>query len=542
MSGKEPVEAGGTDTEPGTDIDAVLKILREKAALADRDPDYAAALARTAQAALDDDLLDVLPDGPEDFSAYEEAERRRADAGDSEYSGPSPLREGAVPSGKDRADTDFAEPLPRCSADLRVDDAADLFAIPNHRVRADAPRIEDLGPVHRWTESSPAAGTVPARRTVARPTGSRAVSRAANTVVEASQSLVVPGADLRTMSDDDRWETRVAIARWRERLGTCPAGAFSGEEAALVLTAVATLATKSIVNRDEHTALRLIRAASPQLLFLGRRHPAVFEARRAWAEALSELGRYRRAETMLRHLSDDEQRLFGTHEPRTALLLNWALVGQGRLRQAEDGFRSLETGTIRLRDPDTSMLRHLQCRRCWLLGRQGRVEDAVRAYDGVIVHRAHELDDHHHPDVADARHSQGKLLVCTGKGAEAIDLLRALAEDRARGQGDDHPDTLETLKYLHLAKDQSEWRDRHVVDRVIRDLEELLRIQDERHGPSYPMSRDTAAWLARLRHHREAIRFGEPLSDLLRSSKARARTTTVPRLRSTQRPTRLVTK
>ncbi|MET8054856.1 hypothetical protein ABZU75_45535 [Streptosporangium sp. NPDC005286] len=339
---------------------------------------------------------------------------------------------------------------------------------------------------------------------------SRKAGRAADDVVEGSGSPAIPGGDLRTMRNADREETRAVIAHWRELLSRCPAGALGMEGSARVAEMVAVLAESSITDRDEHTALHLIQAAFPHLVFLGRCHPAVLEVRRAWAESLSELGRHRRAESKLRRLSEDEQRVFGLPNPRTTLLLLWALVGQGRLREAEDGFGSLQGRLLLSQGPDSPMLWHLQCRRAWLLGQQGRVEESVSDYDAVIINRIHELDEDH-ADTLDARHSKGKILVVAGQGEQALTLLRNLGEDRARIQGDRHPDTLETRKYLGLAQALADPRDDRVVGRVIHDLEESLHLQDKRHGPGHPMSRDTAAWLGRLLRLQEAIRFREPL-------------------------------
>ncbi|MCG5220607.1 hypothetical protein [Streptosporangium sp. KLBMP 9127] len=337
--------------------------------------------------------------------------------------------------------------------------------------------------------------------------------RAADNVVDIAGSLAVPGGDLRTMREADRAETRAVIANWRKLLSICPAGALGAEGSARVLTTVATLAETLIADRDEHHALHLIRTAFPHLVFLGRCHPVVLQVRRASAEALSELGQYHRAETKLRRLSEDEQRMFGSSNARTTLLLLWALVGQGQLREAEDGFRSLKDHLLLSQGPDTPMLRHLECRRAWLLGKLGRVEESVSHYDAVIINRIHELEESH-ADTLDARHSKGKILVVAGQEAQALVLLQQLAEERVRLQGDRHPDTLETCKYLGLAQALADPRDGRVVGRVIHDLEEFLHLQVKRHGPGHPMSRDTEAWLGRLRRLQQAIRFCGPLPDL----------------------------
>ncbi|MFB9681910.1 hypothetical protein [Streptosporangium vulgare] len=342
----------------------------------------------------------------------------------------------------------------------------------------------------------------------------RKAARAADDVVEGPGSPVIPGGDPRTMSNADREETRAAIAHWRELLSRCPAGALGMEGSVRVAERVAALAENSITDRDERTAFNLIQAALPHLASLDRCHPAVLEVRRVWAESLSGLGEHRRAESGLRRLSEDEQRVFGLPDPRTTLLLLWSLVGQGRLREAEDGFGSLR-GRLLSQGSESPMLWHLQCRRAWMLGRRGRVEESVSDYDAVIINRIHELDEDH-ADTLDARHSKGKILVVSGRGEQALTLLRGLGEDRARVQGDRHPDTLETRKYLGLAQALADPRDDRVIGRVVHDLEEFLRLQDRRNGPGHPMSRDTAAWLGRLLRLQEANRFREPLPVLRR--------------------------
>ncbi|MEO3858525.1 hypothetical protein [Acrocarpospora sp. B8E8] len=385
---------------------------------------------------------------------------------------------GADPSRRDDS-PDPALPDPA----LLGQDEPDLLDI-SHCGASDALRapLELAAP---QTDTVPAASTVFPRRAGPYLAQGGNISRAANRAVDALESLAVPGLDLRMMNPSDREETRATIAELRELLSKCPPGTFGAEGSAVILAAVAPLSETLIADRDERTALRLIHAASPQLKFLGRSHPAVFEVRRARAEALSELGQYRRAEKMLHQLSEDERRVFGSDDHRTALLLLWALIGSDRLQKAEEGFRALETRLAQPRDASTPMLWHLQCRYSWLLGRQGRVSESARGYDGVIVNRSHELGADH-ADASDARHSKGKMLVFAGEGSQAVALLHGLADDRARVQGDRHADTLETLKYLHLAHALAEPRDDRVVDRSINALLEILHIQDERHGPVYP--------------------------------------------------------
>jgi hypothetical protein len=336
----------------------------------------------------------------------------------------------------------------------------------------------------------------------------RDIGRTASSIMDTSELLVVPGRDLRAMNRGRREETRVLIRQLREQLWRCPAGTFGIEALTITLTRVATVSEILTADRDERAALRLIEAAAPQLKILGRHHPAVFQVRRARANALYELGQYRWAEAQLRQLSEDERRVFGADDPRTALLLLWAQVNNDRLPEAETGFGALEARLVRTRGASTPMRWHLDCRYSWLLGQQGLVSESARSYQSVIVNRAHELGADH-SEAMDARHSQGKVLVVNGYGPLAVPLLQALAEDRAAVLGDRHPDTLETLKYLHLARVDAEPRDDRVLDSAIDALEQILRLQDSRHGAGYPMSRDTAEQLGKLLHLREANRSRE---------------------------------
>jgi tetratricopeptide (TPR) repeat protein len=432
----------------------------------------------------------------------------------------------------DRGDADTAVPLLRRCAQAGLGEAAWLLA----------QLLEDTGNLPdaiTWYESAYEYGDIRAAEKLAGlharqylPAGNaadggtphggsaapvmiqgRSIGSAADNAMHASDFLAAPGRDLRVMSLSGRAETKAMIVRLRELLRRCPAGVFGPEGSAMVLATVATVSEDLIADRDEHAALRLIRALSPHLVFLGRRHPAAFEVRRARADALSELGQYRRAESMLRLLSADEEQVFGSDNPRTALLLAWALASSGQLSKAEAGFRALDARLARPQDGSPLLQWHLRCKSSWLLGQQGLDSESAASYDSVIINRSHELGADH-CDALDARHSKGKMLVFAGAGSQADTLLQAVADDRARVQGDHHPDTLETLKYLHLARVQTEPCDDRVLDRAINGLGHILCLQDRRHGRGYPMSHDTAAQLGRLLQLRETIRFREPIPDL----------------------------
>lgn len=376
--------------------------------------------------------------------------------------------------------------------------------------------VKDAGRGRQPAGMDAARGSIPKQQfAVPAMIGGRDGGHAADNAVVTSESLGAPGRDLRVMNRARREETRARIAQLRELLGRCPAGALGEEGSAMVLAGVAKLSETLIADRDERAALRLIRAAFPCLRLAGRRHPAAFDVRRVRASALCELGQCRRAEMLLRRLSEDERQVFGSDDPRTALLLLWALIGSGRQQEAEAGFRTLDARLAQPQDTSTLMRWHLQCRYSWLLGQQGLVSESAKGYDGVIINRSHELG-YDHPDALDARHSKGKMLVLAGDGPSAVTLLRPLADDRARVQGDRHPDTLETLKYLHLASVHAEPHDNYVLGRAIDALGQIMRIQDRRHGPGYPMSCDTAVQLSTLFRLREAISSREPIPDLRR--------------------------
>jgi RNA polymerase sigma factor (sigma-70 family) len=337
----------------------------------------------------------------------------------------------------------------------------------------------------------------------------RSVSRAADQAIAVSASLAAPHRDLRAMSPAERAETAATAEELRELLRRCPAGAFGAAGSAAVLASVAAMATARIADRDELAALKLIRTAHPHLAFVGR-HQAACDLQRARAEALCELGHPRWAQSLLRGLSETERQVFGADNPRTAMLLLWAQAMSGQLLEAETGFRDLEARLAQSQDSGTLTLWHVQCRHFWLRGACGQAGESAGGYDRVIRNRSRKLgsDD---SDTLDGGHSKGKMLVVNGAGSQAITILQAVADDRARVQGDHHSDTLETLKYLHLAPVLAEPRDDRALNSAIVILEQILRTQASRHGPRYPMSRDTAAWLSWLRQGREAARFGEPV-------------------------------
>ncbi|GAA2141523.1 sigma factor-like helix-turn-helix DNA-binding protein [Actinomadura napierensis] len=321
--------------------------------------------------------------------------------------------------------------------------------------------------------------------------------------------LSAHGGDLRTMGHEERREIGARTTELRKLLLGCRAGRFDTEESKIVVGKVAVLAETLVADRDERAARDLARAAAPHLRFLRSPSTETFRIRRALAEAWSELGEHQRAEKLLRALSLDEQNHFGAADPRTELLLHWALMSQGQFVEAEAGFAALTSRLGALPDRKQLLL-HALCRQAWLLGRLGRTEESVRTYTRVISSRTLALDTYH-PDTLDAGHSRGKGLVLDGQGERAFVLLDPLLDVRARVQGDRHPDSLETAKYRHIARVQTEPRDDRAVSEAFGGLEEILDVQTRRHGGRHPASRDTDRWLTWLQDVRGANRSRDPL-------------------------------
>jgi hypothetical protein len=330
----------------------------------------------------------------------------------------------------------------------------------------------------------------------------RSLSRAAERAVAAAESLTAPRRDLRSMQPGERAEAAARVRELERLLRGSRAGAFGAETSIAVLRVVASLARERVLDRDERAALKLIQVARPHLEFAGP-HPAAFDLQRAHAEAVCEIGHPEKAMRLLRGLGNQEKQAFGAATPKTAMLLLWAQAMAGQVALADRGFSEL---AVRLAKPpaDAEMLLHVQCRHCWVRGQDRRVSESASGYDSVIDDRSRSLGCAH-ADVLDAEHSKGKMLVANGAGAQAVTILESASEVRARVQGDRHPDTLESVKYLHLAQVQQEPHDERVRREAIVGLEEISRCQVSRHGQDYPMSRDTAGWLGWLRRNQETI-------------------------------------
>jgi hypothetical protein len=417
----------------------------------------------------------------------------------------------------DHGDMATGGPLPRRSDALRIEDTPGPVDFGNQQRRGHPPRTNDREPDRTPPDTAPITGTIAPRRAGMNLVPGRDIARAADSTIEALAPLTLSSRDLRMMNLSDREETRALIAGARELLSRCPAGALGAQGSATVLAAVAALAQRLIADRDERAALSLVVAASPHLGFLSRHDPVAFEVRRAGAEALSELGWYHQAETKLRRLADDERRACGATDPRTELLLYWAVAGQDRSWKAEEGYSSLERRlTDAKRHPDLDqLLLHTRCRHAWVLVQLGQTEDSVNAYEQVISDRVRALSLGH-AETLDARHSQLKALVLARQFERAIDLFKPLLDDREDVLRADHPDTLETRKYYRVALALAQPHD-HAIRDAVDDLAEILHIQGKRLGLDHPMSRDTAEWHEQLLHiqgdheREQAVRPSPPL-------------------------------
>lgn len=234
--------------------------------------------------------------------------------------------------------------------------------------------------------------------------------------------------------------------------------------------------------------------------FAGLHHPAAFDLLRTRAEALCEIGYPLTAMRLLQGLSSREKQAFGAVSPETAMLLLWAQAMAGQASSADRGFSALEARLATL-PASGEMLLHVQCRHSWVWGQVRRVGESANGYDRVISDRSRRLG-FDHADVLDAWHSKGKMLVVNGAGAHAVAILESVSEARARVQGNRHPDTLESVKYLHLSRVLQDPRDDRVRREAIIALEEISRTQALRHGQAHPMCRDTAGWLDWLHRSR----------------------------------------
>ena len=355
----------------------------------------------------------------------------------------------------------------------------------------------------------------------------RSLRRAGDEAMAAAASLAVARLDLRTMPSREREDITGKVTELEHLLRRCPPEALDAQGAAALCASLSTIAAVLIADRNEQAALQLTRAARPHL-DAADDHPAVFKLQRAHAEAAFEAGFPVRS--LLLGLSEKERQVFGADHPMTALLLLWAQAIGGGPSRAEVARRHLGARLVQAQTCAAPLLLHMQCRDSWLQGMSGHVKESAAGYDRVIFNRSRILGPYHR-EVLDARHSKHKMLVINGYAAQAVADLWDVANDRAHVQGDTHSDTLETLKYFHLARTQAEPDDDRELDDAIAGLEQILAVQTRRHGPRYPMCRDTAAQLSALRTRREALRLHVPAHGKLTrsiSSTAHRFATTAP--------------
>jgi len=311
-------------------------------------------------------------------------------------------------------------------------------------------------------------------------------------------ALALRDVDLRGMKPPRRGAVRRHVAQLHALLER-RAESFDSESSAALLAATASACEAYIADRDEVTAVHLAQAAAPHVE-LRRRDPAVFPVRRAHAHALLQLGQRDLADALLADLNADEEQLYGPDNVRTLAtrhLRYWALVLTNQLTAGERGLRTIESRLLTT-GGDNVLLRHVQCKLSWAVGRQpGRVPEAAHDYENVIRNRVREYGADN-GDTLDARHSLGKSHVLAGDGARAHAVLFALLADRSRVEGPDHPDTLETRKYLALADTLRRPLHPRVTRRAIRELRRVLRKQVRRLPPAHPDVHDTRQWLATL--------------------------------------------
>lgn len=307
------------------------------------------------------------------------------------------------------------------------------------------------------------------------------------------------GGDIRAQPRGRRRELDRVSARLLTVVGR---QAVADDERCAAASAAVTAAVcrMYVDDRNERMAAKLVTAAGPLMDVLGRRHEAVLMLRHEHAAALIALESPVEAESLLSELFGDEVEVFGagdTRTVRTKKLMYWAMENAGRSAEAEGGLRALSVSQAQDPDADRALRRHIDCKLSWTVGRQGRTREAAEGYDGVAADRSRELSPHH-PDTLDARHSKGKMYVWARRGQAARAILEPLLPDMRGIMGARHPYTLETRKYLALARAMSRPRSGRERGRAARQLRRVLRAQIRGHGRDYPDTRDTRHWLAVL--------------------------------------------
>ncbi|CAN0435258.1 unnamed protein product [Ectocarpus sp. 12 AP-2014] len=88
-----------------------------------------------------------------------------------------------------------------------------------------------------------------------------------------------------------------------------------------------------------------------------------------------------------------------------------------------------------------------------LYAKQGLLDKASRLLAGVVDARE-RIQGRAHPDVASALNERAVLIYQQGEFAEAILLLERALQVRMETLGGNHPETLDTQKWLKLLRNQ----------------------------------------------------------------------------------------
>ncbi|KIR66275.1 tetratricopeptide repeat protein [Micromonospora haikouensis] len=307
--------------------------------------------------------------------------------------------------------------------------------------------------------------------------------------------------DIRQLSRGERRRFVELTERLKEMSGL-PVETLDDSGLVQLARAIAVSCEALVGNRAEQLSLALaaplVEGGHPLAARLGLDHPAMLDLRRAHAHSRLGLG-HAAAEELLLRLHRDETEVFGADDPRTLRTLQlywWAVAADGRLEEAEAGLATMENRWALVPNPDLPLLRHVQCKRSWVLGELGRKHDALKGYGEVASGRSSELGMSH-SDTLDARHSVGKMLVRCGDAKQALGILRQVLTERRRLQGRHHPDTTETRKYLLIARALADTGPGGLARwRVRRQLSRILAQQIEARGVDHPDTRDTRRWLA----------------------------------------------
>lgn len=344
-----------------------------------------------------------------------------------------------------------------------------------------------------WYELHRAAAEEAGTKSECRLPGSPKMS-AAESAVKDMSSMLYSGRDFRTRSSDDRQLFLTLGTQVPVLLDSQPPGGFRGERRDEFLQETAAAAEAMTSNREASAALDLTTSV------LGRdfcRGPGRLGVLREQARALSELRRYPEAKSALDDLmAIEKRRMPGLPDPESLMLWGWVLGALERRTDAWNVLHSLEKSLKRSGGCYRLPL-HVGCRKGYVTGKLGYIDDSKNAYADVIDSRTCKLGKDH-PDTLDAQHSLGKILAISNRPSEALAVLEDLPERRARVQGDNHLDVLESRKYRSWAAAKIERRNDGVIDDAIRDLQEILRILKERYFLSDPLILDVKQKLGYL--------------------------------------------